>query len=87
MRGEQGKRHFSNICSIQLSSSKLHSVGFPKCKLVRRCDSKEGAVGHVLGWCLQELSEKVPRNLNPGFLALWTCLWVLRICVSACGFI
>lgn len=87
MRGEQGKRHLSNICSIQLSCSKLHSVGFPKCKLVRRCDSKEGAVGRVLGWCLQELSEKVPRNLNPGFLALWTCLWMLRICVSACGFI
>lgn len=28
-------------------------------------------MGRVLGWCLQELSESVPRNLNPGFLALW----------------
>lgn len=51
---------------------------------MRRCDSKEVAVGHVLGWCLQELSEEVPRNLNLDFLALWTRLWVLRIGVSLC---
>lgn len=68
MREEQ--RRLSNICNILLPSSKSGSVGFQKYKLVRRCDSNEGVVGHVLGWCLQELSEYVPRNLNPGFLPL-----------------
>lgn len=54
---EQGGSHLSNICNILLPSGKSGSLDFQKYKLVRRCDSEEGVVGHALGWCPQEFSE------------------------------
>lgn len=57
VREEWGREHLSNICNILFIIQQSDFVGFQKYKLVRRRDSSEGAVGHVLGWCLQELSE------------------------------